>query len=101
MGEGNFASELFDAGEHLHEYLLCEVLLGRASRQMRSDDANDQWKQVRNKIAGCVLVAIAYALETVRKVEFRRFIGHKEMESATGTESKTHALGVRLPPAEG
>ncbi len=57
MLEWNPAQELVEVLEHLEENVLSEVLLGGSPWQMSPNDSQDQWVQMFNEFAGCLIIA--------------------------------------------
>jgi hypothetical protein len=88
--KGDGALVLFEAGEHLHEDLLGEILLGHLPREMGAHNADNHRVELIHEFSRSGLVALADALQAASKIK-GRWIRHKAMELAAYTIEKTRA----------
>src|SRR3954470_24279212 len=90
MRKRDRALVLFEAGEHLQEYLLCQIFLRDAPGEVRTHDADNQGVKMLNKFASRLLIALAHAIEAASQIERQNVvIRHGRMEARTSTSGKT------------
>ena len=81
---------LCQPGEHLHEYLLGEVLLGNTAWQVRAHDANNQRVKMVDELPCSCLIALADPNQAASQIERQDVVvRHGRMEASTCTSGKT------------